>query len=500
MSVHDVVGCGLVRTGAGVLGTSPSRVFWFVPLIIVFAGCGVIHRVAQEPSPPVNVPLKFLHASQTSSTSVEGYRVDWWKAIEEPELHDLVSNALEGSMDVQAAYARLAAAEAGARASWSGYLPSGNISADYSRSTQRLAFRPEGQNELNNAQFRIQGEASYEVDLWGRVHNQARAGVAELQATELDIDAAQVTVSADVVETWLQAIEQRAIVTLLEAQLETNETYLNLVELRFRQGQSNALAVYQQRQQAKSVQAQIPPVKAQLATLEHRLSVLIGQPPGEVKVSRAELPAVPLMPELGIPSALLQQRPDVRAAQRRVVAADHRVGSAVADRFPTIQLSASAGYLVFKPTSVGDIVSSSLFDNFIGNLAAGLTAPIFDQVRLEAEVRRARAQLDELLAAYGRTVLTALREVEDALVQSAYQADRVKELKEQVGLAQVTLDEAQRRYQNGLSDYLSVLTSLQSLQSAEQNLITARRLQLSYWVQLHRALGGTRAEVPEEAS
>ena len=136
----------------------------------------------------------------------------------------------------------------------------------------------------------------------------------------------QITVSANVIDTWLQVIEQKAILRLLKAQLEANQTYVELVELRFRQGLASSLDVFQQRQQNASLEAQIPPVRAQIEVLQHQLAVLTGQPPGATMVGQSSLPRAPDLPEVGLPTELLQERPDVQAAQRRVVAANHRSG------------------------------------------------------------------------------------------------------------------------------------------------------------------------------
>lgn len=453
------------------------------------ASCGVIHQVRQDPPSPVAVPEQFSEAvgkSEPSSPSAP-----WWKSFADPELDQLVDTAFGENLDLRAAYARLSAAEANARVAWTGYIPSVNASANVSNSRSVFNFgggdgmgAPGGAFGVAQSQVNLQAALSYEVDLWGRVWGQARAGEADLEASRGDLATMYITVSASVVDTWLQLVEQRATLALLEGQRDVNSTYLELTELRFRQGLASSLDVFQQRQQSAAIQAQIPPAKAQLAILKNQLSVLLGRAPGELDSKRAELPQLPPLPEVGIPAALLQNRPDVQAARLRVVAADHRVGSAIANRFPKLTLSASGGLRGFD-------VATGLFDNWLYNLVAGLVAPLTDQVRLEAEERRARAQLEERVAVYGQTVLVALREVEDALVREARQVELLTELSAQVEVAEATLGEARRRYQNGLSAYLPVLDALEALQSAEQRRLVAERQRLSIRVQLCRALGGS---------
>jgi NodT family efflux transporter outer membrane factor (OMF) lipoprotein len=436
------------------------------------------------------VPEGFAAEAAEREGDGPGAEDRWWKSFEDAELDRLVASAFSENLDLRAAYARLAAASAASRVAWAGYVPQVSASGDVQNSRSVFNFGEGGPTgaggafDVEQSQVNLQAALSYEVDLWGRVWGQARAGDADLAASESDLATMYITVSANVADTWLQVIEQRATLDLLARQLEVNRTYLELTELRFRQGLASSLDVFQQRQQMQAIEAQIPPARAQLAVLENQLAVLLGKPPGAVEVERRELPEVPPLPEVGLPAELLQNRPDVQAARLRVVAADHRVGAAIANRFPRLTLSASGGFRGFD-------VAEGLFDNWLYNLVAGLTQPLTDQVRLAAEEARARAQLEEQVASYGRTVLTALREVEDVLARDARQAELVEEIQTQVEIARSTLEEARRRYRNGLSEYLPVLDALEALQSAEQELLAAERQRLSFRVQLCRALGGS---------
>ena len=454
--------------------------------IILFAsfamsGCGVIHSVPSEPPPPVGVPDRF---SGSSEPSAEPPPLDegWWRSFADPELDRLVETAFEKNLDIDAAYARLSAAAAGAGVAVSAYIPTVDVQARISNGQQVINFGT-GPQSFEQSALTPQATLSYELDLWGRINGTRNAANSDLRASRDDLATMYVTVSSNVVDTWLQVIEQRATLALLEEQLEVNRTFLELVELRFRQGISSALDVFQQRQQTASVEASIPPVKASLGVLEHQLAVLLGRAPGTVEVARVDLPALPAAPAVGLPAELLLARPDVRSAQARVVAADHRIATAIAARFPRLTLSASGGTNGFN-------LAEGILENFFYNLAANLVVPLTDQVRLHYEQKRVEAQMKESLANYGKTVLTAFREVEDALVREARQDELLVGIHKQVELAQATLKEARTRYRNGLSDYLPVLTALQTLQSSEQRLVAAERQRLSLRVQLCRALGG----------
>lgn len=203
------------------------------------------------------------------------------------------------------------------------------------------------------------------------------------------------------------------------------------------------------------------------------------------------LPELPPLPEAGLPADMLASRPDVRAAQARLAAADYRVAAAVADRLPSLSLTGSAGYSAVR--------SQDLWNSQAWSMAASALAPVFDAGRRAAEVSRTKAKVDEALALYTQTILTAFREVEDALVQERKQREYVESVREQLDLATSTLREARERYSNGLSDYLPVLAAVQSHHQIERELVSARRQLISFRIQLYRSLGGSwpRDLVPE---
>ena len=291
------------------------------------------------------------------------------------------------------------------------------------------------------------------------------------------------TLVGQVAEAWFNLVEFRAQVELAQSQIASNQTALELVELRFEQGLASALDVYQQRQLLVGSQAQLPLAEARLDLARHQLAILRGEPPrSALELPKSELSNPPPLPTTGLGADLLERRPDLRAAALRVAAADYRVAAAIANRLPGIRLSATTGFNAFW--------DSNPFSNWVWSLAAGLTAPLFDGGRLSAEQERSEAVMKELVASYGQTLLVALREVEDALVQEDAQRRHLEHLQMQTEVASAALREARGRYAAGLSDYLPVLTALSSHQTAQRSELSARRLLLSHRIQLHRALGG----------
>jgi NodT family efflux transporter outer membrane factor (OMF) lipoprotein len=259
------------------------------------------------------------------------------------------------------------------------------------------------------------------------------------------------------------------------------------VELRFENGIVSALDVYQQRQVVAEVEAEIPLVEASEQLLRHELALLLGRPPGaSLEIRATELPLPPALPFLGLPADLLANRPDVRAAGLRLRATDWQVAEARANRLPSLRLTAGVSY--------GADELDLLFDNWLLNLAANLTAPLVEGGRRAAAVERQKAVADENLARYRETVLTALKEVEDALVRESKQREHLDGLQRQIEVAKKALDEAVERYRKGLNDYLPVLTQLGSTQRLARDLITQQATLIRYRIALHRALGGHWAE------
>jgi outer membrane protein TolC len=219
----------------------------------------------------------------------------------------------------------------------------------------------------------------------------------------------------------------------------------------------------------------------------NELSVLLGKAPrSPLVISRPDLPKPAPMPSTGIPADLLENRPDIKAAQLRLQSAGWNVSAARADRLPSLTLSARA---IFENEHL-----DLLLDNWLLSLAANLTAPVFDGNRRAAEVDRTMAMKDENLAAYRQTILKAIREVEDALVTEARQQEHILKLKQVIQTARKALDQATLRYRNGLTDYLPVLTQLLSVQDLERDLITQHATLLTNRITLYRSLGGTWTE------
>ncbi len=324
---------------------------------------------------------------------------------------------------------------------------------------------------------------SYEADLWGRVASTHAAASLEGQAAREDLYAAMLSLSGAVVEQWLAVAAARQETALVDKQLELNRTMLELLELRFRQGMSTALDVLQQRQIVAETESLLPPLAASHQTALNELAVLLGNyPDGGFQIVAEQLPALPDPPPTGVPADLLALRPDVRSAGLALEAADWRVAAARADRLPSLRLGAKAAY--------GAESWSLLFDNWMTTLSASIAGPIFEGGKRKAEVMRTKAVVEERLARYRLTVLTAVKEVEDAMIRETKQQEYVAALEGQLETARAAHAQALDRYRKGVNTYLPVLSALTSLQSMERVLVRARLNQALYRLHLHLALGG----------
>lgn len=408
--------------------------------------------------------------------------VRWWEELGSEELNQLMDEAFQGNLDVARAWARLRQVQAQAtQAGAEGKVHlTGSAGAGTSR-TRRETNGVTAQDSSNS--FSLGLAASYELDLWGRIQASNQAAELAAQASEQDVQATALALSGTLARTWLTYRYALARIAVVESQIDTGGKYLELLQVRQRKSMSDAVDVLQQQQQVASLESSLPPLRESLASLGLQLRYLLGRPPqSPLTLQAAELPPLPAALALGVPARLLDQRPDIRAAWLRLRAQEWTVVKAEADRLPAVSLSGSGAY--------SSTTFEKLFDNWALNLAASLTAPLLDGGRRKAVVTQAEALADEQFIAYRDTVLVALHEVADALSREQWKREYLTRLETELRLATETLDETQRRYRSGLSDYLPVLTALSSQQRAELALVAARTDLLSNRIDLCQAVGG----------
>ncbi len=445
----------------------------------------LVHSVEREPKPPLEAPEKFSEAGEQGAAA----HGRWWSTLGDKELEGLVERALAHNFQLRQSWARLRQSRAVARAAAAGLFPNLDVttSAGRSKSAPRI-FNLGGTEQTipgsETNSFNASIPLSYELDVWGRVRSGWFAAQEDELAARADVETAALTLAANVTERWLDLLEQRALLRLVGQQLKHAAAFRDLVALRFTGAQGALSDVYQQEQQVQQLEAQKVALDTAEALADKQLSVLLGAAPNvRARAAREVLPEPPPLPDVGVPARLLNDRPDLRLLRHRVVAADYRLGQAIAARFPTLQLTGSIG---FSATAL-----AQFFDSFVWSFLGSLSANLWDGGRRGAEVERAEAVIDDTLAAYGQALLGALYDVEATLVQERQQRARIRLAEEQLATANKTVEAAKLRYEAGVAEgYLTALTAILSQQGADRSLLTERRRLVSLRVQLYRALGG----------
>ena len=449
----------------------------FAIFMCLLSGC-VIHSVDEEAQLlEVEIPPRFSE-SATGAVLPYDWNYSWWETFDDEDLNRLVESGLAANFGLQQFVARIEQATALASQAGARLYPSLDLDTGYKLEWDGETKSGESRDRQNTSDLGFL--LSWELDVWGRLSFLRRAENLTAQATIEDWLGARLLLSTAIAETYFQIQEQRRQLEVIRAQIKTNETLLQLTSLRFGQGQSSIVDVLQQQEQLEATLARVPQTEARIGQLDYSLDVLLGQPPGKgnhVTSSRLGRPSP--LPAVGIPALLLTRRPDLRGAQKRMLALDYDVGAAIAEQLPTLSLGSSI-----------DWTGDPGFDDAITAFFAGLAAPLFDAGQRRSEVTFRKAHLKDALAGYSEKYLSALFDVESALLEERKSEEQLVLVEKQLVTAQRLLTEARNRFSQGLTDYLPVFTSLAIVQNLERDVVSSRRSVLSARVGLHRALGG----------
>lgn len=427
-------------------------------------------------------PLPHQTAPEFSSSGTAALEDKWWVSFEDERLSNHIEKGLENNFSLAAAWDRVRAAKALARRESSDLYPELNLGA--------AADREFDDDADNSSTFEFGPEASYEVDLWGRIRAIADAEELRARATKEDYRTAALILSGDITLTWYRLVEAHAQLDLLNRQIETNEKVLEVLRARFGAGQVRSQDILRQQLLIEAIREDVIAFESRIDVLEHQLAVFQGLPPQSAQYDiHRDLPALPERPDAGLPSELLQRRPDIKQAYYNIQAADKDLAAAIRDRYPGILLSAS--YVSETATA------ANLFSTWIATLAGSLVAPIIDGGERRAEVERSKAVKAELINQYGQDVLEAFEEVENALIQEKKQIKRIENLNNRLSIAKDTFEQIQTGYFNGANEYIAVLSALDEMQQIERNLLLSERNLIEFRIALYRALAGG-FETPHE--
>ena len=411
---------------------------------------------------------------------------DWWRLFDDPMLNEVVETALESNTDIAQSVARIEEADANLRAVNAALFPEIDLSGGANRSgfSNKVASPPSPGTPSVRNDLRLVLSSSFEVDFWGKLRRASEAARAQQLGTRYAKDVVTLSIAALTTQTYFSLRSLDAQIAATRATLGTREDTLKIVRRRAEGGLTSDLEVRQAEGARSDAEFQLNEFLRQRALGEHLLATLTSRldrtvPPGDL----AQLP-LPALPPAGLPSSLLERRPDIRQAEQDLISANAQIGVAKAQLFPTITLTGDFG---------GE--SKALAGLFtvpgrIWTFAAGLSAPIFEAGKLTALVDVQRARQRQSLASYQKTIQTAFREVADALINVRQYAALESNAQASVDAARDALRLANTRYTAGYTGFLDVLDSQRTVNLAELALIRSRQNLLSASVDLMKALGG----------
>lgn len=457
--------------------------FWVLLAVWFVTGCATVGP--DYVAPRTSLPSAWQNESKAGLASREAdpeALATWWTALNDPTLSGLIQRAVEGNLDLKKAWARLREARARRGLAKSQLFPTLQGTGSSSGT-----WKSEDSGTGKTSDFyTLSIDATWELDIFGGARRSVEAAEADLQASREELRGVLVSLLGEVA---LNYVEVRTIQTRLRiahSNLKTQEETYQLVRWRYEAGLTDKLALEQARYNLESTRSQIPTLRTGLEEAKNRLAVLLGEPSGRVQKELEEpksIPVPPLKVAVGVPADVLRQRPDIRRAERQLAAQTARIGVATAELYPKLTLSGSIG---LETLSLGHPASG------VASLSGGpkITWAIFKAGAIRQNIEVQSALQEQYLIAYQTTVLSALEEVENALVAYAEEQSRLQSLKEAARAAEEAVELAGQKYQSGLTDFGDVLEAQRSLLSLQDQQVRSEGEIVSNLVRLYKALGG----------
>jgi outer membrane protein, multidrug efflux system len=454
--------------------------------VALLAGCTVgpnYHRPPVATAPAFEEP----HAQAAPQAPSEIAWSNWWAVFNDPVLDNLESQAVDANRDIRIAVAQVDEADAMARSVHSQQLPTVGASPSFSR-TREAQQRPNNGNTYGVAStyndLLLPLTLNYEIDAWGKIRREVQSANASAQATEADLRFVRLSVGSSVAVDYFSLREADAQLAIYDATIAALQQGYQIVDNQFQHGLVSELDVKQAETILDQVRSQRDAEHIQRDQLEHAIAELLGRTPEGFHIAvDTTLKPPPSIPA-GVPSQLLERRPDIVAAERSIASSSAQIGVAKAAYFPDLSLTGFAGYESANP---GAIVN---WQNTIASLGASMTAPIFTGGRLRANLDHAQAGYQASVSQYEKTVLTAYQQVEDQLAALRFLANQEQDSASAVASARDQERIAMNRYQAGLVSYLNVVYSEQTLLDNEQSEVQVSGQRLVATVVLVKALGG----------
>jgi NodT family efflux transporter outer membrane factor (OMF) lipoprotein len=454
---------------------------FLLPLLLSLAACTVGPDYVR---PAAETPQAYKEAEgwKPAQPSDHVLRGDWWEAFNDPLLNDLEKQVSISNQNLAQAEAQYRQARALVQSARSGYVPTvgAGASADRSRSSA-------GGNTINRGvrdNYAISADATWELDLWGRVRRSVESSQAGAQASAADLESLRLSAQAELAQNYFQLRSLDTQKQILDDTIAAYRRNLQLTENQYAAGIVARADVVQAQTQLKTTQAQALDIGVQRAQLEHAIALLIGRPASTFAIAPAPLAAEPPAIPVGMPSDLLERRPDIAAAERGMAAANAEIGVAKAAYYPTLTISAAAG---FQSSSLSDLISAP---NRFWSVGPALAQTLFDGGARRALTDQAVAAYDANVAFYRQTVLTGFKEVEDNLAALRILEEEARIQEEAVQSARHSVALTTNQYKAGLVSYLNVIVVQASALNIERNAVEIRNSRLAASVALIKALGG----------
>jgi NodT family efflux transporter outer membrane factor (OMF) lipoprotein len=480
-------------------------------VLFLAAGCTVGPKyrppaATQTPVPPV------YKESPTQFKETEGWTVarpgdamlrgKWWEIFKEPELNSLEERLNIDNESIKQAFENFMAARALIREARAQYFPTLTTTPSYNRSASSanvggvtVANGSSGVAAVSGRQLTLYSvplDISWAPDLWGRVRNTVREFQAGAQLSAADLENVRLTEQASLAQFYFEIRGQDALQKILNETVEADKMALELTQASYQTGVGDALAVVQAQTTLESVQAQAISIGLLRAQFEHAIAMLIGRPASSFSLPVKPMTTAPPPIPIGMPSQLLERRPDIAAAERNMAVANAQIGIAYAAFYPTLTLSATGG----AESSTLDRLFN--WSSRVWSIGGSVSETIFDAGLRRATVNQFIATYNSAVAAYRQTVLTAFQQVEDSLSGVRILSQEVVKQRQAVKSAETQLTLQMARYETGIDPYLNVVISQTTLLSNRQNLVTAQISEMTSAVQLILALGGgwDRSQLP----
>ncbi len=460
----------------------------FAPLlaVVAFSAC----TVGPDYTPPLTqAPAAWSEAASNLDQGPGSAQrlARWWNSFNDPELDHLVELAVAGNRDIKIAAQRVRAARADRTIAAAGFYPSLSAGATAQRAQQSKNLAIPGIPSLSNT-FEAGFDASWEIDLFGKTRRTVEAADAALDAATWDRRAVLVSLLGELGNDYSQLRSAQERIGIARRTIATDQDALELTQQKFSNGLGSELDVAQARAELETVTASLPQFETLVAQNAHAIAVLLGLEPGALQEELVEtagsLPPVPPSLPASLPSEVVRNRPDIRAAERTLAGANAEIGVAVAQLFPSFTLSPSIGW------EAGTMNKLLTGNGLIWGLAGAVNQPLFQGGALEANIDKAKAVTEEDRLSYEQTVLGAFQNVEDALVALKNEQRRQATLQRAVEANRLALQRASELYRNGIGGFINVVDSERSLDTAEDSLAQSALSGVQQSIAFYKALGG----------